>query len=142
MPAKGPAKGPGHSPALSAPGEEPIRLDKWLWHARLCKTRALAAKLVSGGHVRVNGQRASRPGRRVGPGDTLTLVQHGRVRVVHILAPGTRRGPAPEARALYDEPGVGPEGGPELQPELEPEEAPEAAPVLHDCSGRDTDACG
>ena len=135
-----PAKGSAQGPALSAPGEEPIRLDKWLWHARLCKTRALAAKLVSGGHVRVNGQRASRPGRRVGPGDTLTLVQHGHVRVLHILAPGTRRGPAPEARALYDEPGAEP--GPELGPEGAPEGAPEAAPVLHDCSGRDTDACG
>jgi ribosome-associated heat shock protein Hsp15 len=83
-----------------APAED-IRLDKWLWHARLFKTRSLAAAAVEGGHVRVNGTRVSRPGRAVRPGDTLTLIQGGRVRVLRILAPGTRRGPAPEAATLY-----------------------------------------
>ena len=80
---------------------EAIRLDKWLWHARFFKTRGLASREVSGGHVRVNGQRPTRPARPVRPGDTLTLRLAGAVRVVHIRALGDRRGPATEARALY-----------------------------------------
>ena len=80
-----------------------LRLDKWLWHARFFKTRSLAAGQVSGGHVRVNGTRAAKPAQQVGPGDVLTLSQGPRVRVVRIAAPGTRRGPAPEARALYED---------------------------------------
>jgi len=80
-----------------------IRLDKWLWHARFFKTRSLAAKQVSGGHVRVNGNRVSKPAQAVGPMDVLTFVQGDAVRVVRILAPGTRRGPAPEAQTLYQD---------------------------------------
>ncbi|MBN2906799.1 MAG: RNA-binding S4 domain-containing protein [Rhodobacteraceae bacterium] len=80
-----------------------MRLDKWLWQARFFKTRSLAAKVVAGGHVRVNATRTDKPGARVGPGDTLTFAQGRDIRVVRILAPGTRRGPAPEARALYDD---------------------------------------
>ncbi|MGB8621724.1 MAG: RNA-binding S4 domain-containing protein [Paracoccaceae bacterium] len=80
-----------------------IRLDKWLWQARFVKTRALAAKLVTGGHVRVNGSKAAKPAQRVGPGDTLTFPQGREIRVVRILAPGTRRGPAPEAQTLYSD---------------------------------------
>ena len=86
------------------PAPEPvadIRLDKWLWHARLYRARSLAAAAVEGGHVRVNGIRVTRPGRSVRPGDTLTLVQGGRVRVLRILAPGARRGPAAEAATLF-----------------------------------------
>ncbi|WP_425052085.1 RNA-binding S4 domain-containing protein [Psychromarinibacter sp. S121] len=80
-----------------------IRLDKWLWYARFFKTRGLAAKTVSAGHVRVNSARVSKPAQAVGPGDTLTFPQAKRIRVVRILAPGTRRGPAPEAQALYED---------------------------------------
>ena len=80
-----------------------IRLDKWLWYARFFKTRGLAAKTVSAGHVRVNAARVSKPAQAVGPGDTLTFPQAKRIRVVRILAPGTRRGPAPEAQALYED---------------------------------------
>ncbi|MBK5946997.1 hypothetical protein CCR83_11235 [Rhodobacter veldkampii DSM 11550] len=80
-----------------------VRLDKWLWHARVCKTRALSAELVGAGRVRLNGQPCAKPGRAVGPGDVLTLVQGGRVRVLRILAAGHRRGPAPEAAQLYAE---------------------------------------
>ena len=79
------------------------RLDKWLWHARFFKTRGLATKTVSAGHVRVNGDRASKPAHSVGPGDTLTFPQAKRVRVVRILGLGERRGPAPEAQALYED---------------------------------------
>ncbi|NNK78923.1 MAG: RNA-binding S4 domain-containing protein [Litoreibacter sp.] len=78
-----------------------IRLDKWLWQARFFKTRTLAAKQVSGGHVRVNGQKVAKAATSVGPGDTLTFAQGRQIRVIEIVALGTRRGPAPEAQALY-----------------------------------------
>jgi len=78
-----------------------IRIDKWLWHARVVKTRALAAELVSKGRVRVNGNRTDKPGRAVGPGDVLTLAVAGQVRVLRILGCGIRRGPAPEAAELF-----------------------------------------
>ncbi|MGC8201952.1 RNA-binding S4 domain-containing protein [Aliiroseovarius sp. PTFE2010] len=80
-----------------------IRIDKWLWFARFFKTRGLAAKVVGGGHVRVNGDKIDKPSRGVGPGDTLTFPQGRDIRVARIVAIGERRGPAPEARALYDD---------------------------------------
>jgi len=86
-----------------AEGRERIRLDKWLWQARFVKSRSLAAGLVEGGHVRVNGERAQKGARAVGPGDVLTVAVAERIRVVRILACGTRRGPAPEAQSLYEE---------------------------------------
>ena len=97
-----------------------IRLDKWLWHARFFRTRSLAARVVTGGHVRVNGLRTTRAAHAVGVGDTLTFMQGRRVRVVRLVALSTRRGPASEAQALYldlsppPEPSVAaePAGGP------------------------------
>ena len=80
-----------------------IRLDKWLWQARFFKTRGLAAKLVTAGRVRVDGTPVSKPSRSVGAGDVLTFPQARTVRVVRILALGERRGPAPEAQALYED---------------------------------------
>ena len=80
-----------------------IRLDKWLWHARFFKTRTLAAKEVSAGHVRVNGTRVSKPAHAVAPDDVLTFVQARAARVVRVVAIGARRGPAPEAQMLYDD---------------------------------------
>jgi ribosome-associated heat shock protein Hsp15 len=80
-----------------------IRIDKWLWQARFFKTRSLAAGVVTAGHLRVNGDRTAKPGRAVGPGDVLTFRQAGEIRVIRILACGTRRGPAPEARLLYED---------------------------------------
>ena len=85
------------------PARETIRLDKWLWQARFFKTRRLAADLVSAGRVRVDGQLVGKPARAVGPGDVLTFPQARMVRVVRIVACGTRRGPAPEAQALYED---------------------------------------
>ncbi|MCL6282229.1 RNA-binding S4 domain-containing protein [Ruegeria sp. 2012CJ41-6] len=79
------------------------RLDKWLWHARFFKTRSLAAKLVAGGKVRVNGTRTEKPAQPVGPGDVLTFAQARDVRVIRIEAIGARRGPAPEAQQLYQD---------------------------------------
>ncbi|WP_370228692.1 RNA-binding S4 domain-containing protein [Cognatishimia sp.] len=78
-----------------------LRIDKWLWHARFFKTRTLAAKVVSGGHVRVNGAKISKPSHSVAVGDVLTFPQAKRIRVARIEALGDRRGPAPEAQALY-----------------------------------------
>lgn len=80
-----------------------IRLDKWLWQARFFKTRSLSAKTVSGGHVRVNASKVAKPAHAVAPGDVLTFPQARQIRVIRILACGTRRGPAPEAQALYED---------------------------------------
>ena len=81
--------------------EARLRIDKWLWQARFFKTRSLAAKQVSGGHVRVNGDRAQKPAQTVGPGDVLTFAQGRVIRVVQVEILGVRRGPATEARTLY-----------------------------------------
>lgn len=95
-----------------------VRIDKWLWWARFFKTRTLAAKIVSGG-VRVNGARVVKPGAIVKPGDTLTFGQGNLIRVVRIVASGSRRGPAPEAALLYedlDPPGDKPPPPPRVGP--------------------------
>ncbi|ANW34920.1 RNA-binding protein [Ketogulonicigenium vulgare] len=78
-------------------------MDKWLWHARFCKSRAIAHALVVEGRIRVNGQPTDKPARAVGYADVLTFMQGGRVRVVRVLDIGTRRGPAEEARLLYED---------------------------------------
>jgi ribosome-associated heat shock protein Hsp15 len=103
-------------------GAGPIRIDKWLWHARFFKTRSLAARMVSEGRVRVNSVRVTRPGRTLAPGDVLTFAQGDAVRVVRVRAPGTRRGPAPEARALYDDlaPPPGNDPSPQAGPPADP----------------------
>lgn len=80
-----------------------LRLDKWLFHARLFKTRGLAASRVEAGGIRLNGQPCRKPGRAVRPGDQLVVSAYGRVRIFEIVALGTRRGPANEAQALYVE---------------------------------------
>jgi ribosome-associated heat shock protein Hsp15 len=86
------------------------RLDKWLWFARFAKTRSLAAKLVGEGRVRVNGVRTETAAKAVAPGDVLTIAAPHVTAVVRILAPGERRGPAPEARRLYETLGEGDNG--------------------------------
>ncbi len=82
-------------------GAAKIRIDKWLWHARFFKTRSLAAKQVGAGHVRLNSEKISKPAQNVTPGDVLTFAQGRQIRVVRVVAIGERRGPAPEAQALY-----------------------------------------
>jgi len=77
------------------------RLDKWLWFARVVKTRSLAAKLIADGHVRVNSLRVETAARPVKPGDVVTVALERTVRVMKILAAGERRGPAIEAQTLY-----------------------------------------
>ena len=78
-----------------------LRLDKWLWHARFFKARTLASRHVSDGSVRLNGDRITKPAQLVGAGDVLTFAQSRNIRVVQVVAMGTRRGPATEAQALY-----------------------------------------
>lgn len=79
------------------------RIDKWLWFARMVKTRTLAAAIVSRGQVRLNKVKVTKPAHEVGPGDIITLAIHDRVRVLKVLATATRRGPASEAQTLYQD---------------------------------------
>ena len=82
---------------------EKLRVDKWLWHARFFKTRTLAAKVVTGGHLRVNSRKAEKSSTCVVAGDVLTFAQEKRIRVIKVIALGTRRGPASEAQLLYED---------------------------------------
>ncbi|MBU1175077.1 MAG: RNA-binding S4 domain-containing protein [Alphaproteobacteria bacterium] len=79
------------------------RLDKWLWFARILKSRTLAQKFIATGAVRVDKARVTSPDCRVGPGTVLTFALNQRIRVLRVLDPGVRRGPASEARALYED---------------------------------------
>lgn len=84
------------------PPLERLRLDKWLWAARLFKTRALAAEAVDLGRVSVNGAPA-KPARELKAGDALNLRQGPVQRELRVLGLSAMRGPAPVAQALYAE---------------------------------------
>ena len=84
-----------------------MRIDKWLWFARFYKSRSLAAAMVDRGEVRLNGTLVDRPSREVRPGDELELPLGRMLYRVRILAEGDRRGPASEARLLYESLGEG-----------------------------------
>ena len=92
---------------MAADGREAQRLDAWLWCARLRKTRADCAKLVEAGTVRINRLPTDKPHARVRPGDVLTIAQGrgeiGRIAVWRVVALAERRGPAAEARTLYED---------------------------------------
>ena len=79
------------------------RFDLWLFQARFFKSRTLAAAMIAAGHCRLNGQHCGKPGHGVAAGDVLTFPQGARIRVVRVLALGTRRGPASEAAGLYED---------------------------------------
>ncbi|QEA14139.1 RNA-binding S4 domain-containing protein [Comamonas flocculans] len=81
---------------------ETMRLDKWLWCARFCKTRALAVQEIDKGRVQVNGANA-KPARELRPGDTVALRQGPVARTVVVRALSAMRGPAPVAQLLYEE---------------------------------------
>ena len=79
------------------------RLDKWLWCARLVKTRALAVRLIAEGKVRINGVRAAKPSRLVHAGDVVTAMSLGRLAVLRVIGVAERRGPPSAALALYED---------------------------------------
>ncbi len=93
---------------------EKLRLDKWLWYARLFKSRTLAAQQISQGGFRVNRAVVRKSHHAVQPGDVVTFAKGPYVRVIEILALGQRRGPASEAQKLYRD--LNP---PEVQPKPE-----------------------
>ncbi|KZL20681.1 Heat shock protein 15 [Pseudovibrio axinellae] len=80
-----------------------IRIDKWLWYARITKSRTLAQKLAVSGHVRLNKEKIAAAKQAVKPGDILTITMPRRLLVLKVLQLGTRRGPAPEAQTLYED---------------------------------------
>lgn len=105
------------------------RVDRWLFFARIVKSRTLAGKLVSSGGVRVNGTKIDQPSRMVAAGDVLTAKLHHRIKVLKILDTGTRRGPAAEAQTLYED----------LSPPEPPrEERPPGVAVREPGAGRPT----
>ena len=91
------------TPIAIAPERAKTRLDQWLWFARLAKSRSLAARLCSAGAIRVNGATVTKPNQTVRVGDLVVVPQGSIQRTVRVLALGVRRGPASEARALYQE---------------------------------------
>lgn len=107
------------------------RIDKWLFFSRAVKSRSLAAKLVVAGRVRINRDKAAQASDMVKPGDVLTITLDRRIFVWKVLNSGTRRGPAEEARLLYEDmsPPPVPKG----------EAVPDAIPALREAgSGRPT----
>ncbi len=79
------------------------RIDKWLWHARVVRTRSAAAALAASGHVRLNGARVAAPSKPVKAGDVVTIALDARVRVLKVTGFALRRGAAEEGRALYED---------------------------------------
>ena len=107
------------------------RIDKWLFFSRAVKSRSLAAKLVVSGRVRINRDKAAQASDLVKPGDVLTITLDRRIFVWKVLGAGVRRGPAEEARTLYEDmsPPPTPKG----------EALPDAIPALREAgSGRPT----
>ena len=80
-----------------------LRLDKWLWFARFFKSRSLAATLCQSGKIRLAGNAVRKASQQIKAGDVLTFAQERDIRVIKIVALGTRRGPASEAQGLYED---------------------------------------
>lgn len=112
--------------------DEFLRLDKWLFFARFCKSRQVAAALCESGRLRVSGTIVAKPHYKLRVGDVLTFPQGRFIRVVEVRSLATRRGPAEEARQLYDD--LSP---PEEQPPL-PQPARAAGPRREPGAGRPT----
>jgi len=90
-------------PDAKPAGTQSLRLDKWLWFARLFKSRSLASRFCTEGRIRIAGKVVRKAHQAVRPGDVLTFAQGSRVRVIKIAALGVRRGPAARARQLYED---------------------------------------
>jgi ribosome-associated heat shock protein Hsp15 len=89
-------------------GERSQRVDKWLWFARIVKSRSLAQTLVEQGAVRINRVKVVRPSAGISAGDVVTVAVHDHVRVLKVMGEGSRRGPPAEARELYEDLSPGP----------------------------------
>jgi ribosome-associated heat shock protein Hsp15 len=83
-----------------------VRIDRFLFFIRLVKSRSLAQAIVGEGHVRIDGKRVEKSSEEVRAGSIVALPLHDRVRVLHVLSLPTRRGPAAEAQACYEEVGI------------------------------------
>jgi ribosome-associated heat shock protein Hsp15 len=83
-----------------------VRIDRFLFFIRLVKSRTLAQGIVDEGHVRIDGKRAEKSSEEVRVGSVIGLPLNGQVRILRVLALPERRGPAPEARACYEELGI------------------------------------
>ena len=94
------------------------RLDRWLWFARFFKSRSLATRLCASNRVRVNGNTVTKAHQALRVGDVLTFPKDAHIRVIEVLALGHRRGPAPEARTLYEDLEPPPERHPDTPPPL------------------------
>ncbi|MCF6301843.1 MAG: RNA-binding S4 domain-containing protein [Devosiaceae bacterium] len=81
----------------------PQRLDKWLWFTRVTKTRSLAQKLIREGGVRIDGTRSVKTSQMISRGAVLTIAYADSIRILKMIKPGTRRGPANEAQVLYED---------------------------------------
>ena len=79
-----------------------LRIDKWLFHARFCKTRIVAQEKAAKGRIRLNGNRVEKASAAVRIGDVMTLPAGGKVVTLKVLGLGERRGQAAQARALYE----------------------------------------
>jgi ribosome-associated heat shock protein Hsp15 len=86
-----------------APASGGLRLDKWLWFARFCKSRSQASRLCAAGRLRLDGVLVHKAHQLVRPGAVLTFPLGPHIRVVRVLALGVRRGPPAEARGLYED---------------------------------------
>lgn len=86
-----------------APERTKTRLDQWMWFARFVKSRSLAARLCAAGAVSVNGSPVRKANQSVRVGDVVALPRGGWQLTVRVLALGSRRGPATQARLLYEE---------------------------------------
>jgi ribosome-associated heat shock protein Hsp15 len=93
----------GPEKEVAVESKEAQRIDKWLWFARIVKSRTLAAGLVAQGKIRINRVRTEKPSQVVKPGDVVTSSAQRTVRIFRVLAPGKRRGPTMEAASLYEE---------------------------------------
>ncbi|MBY8916076.1 RNA-binding S4 domain-containing protein [Nitratireductor sp. L1-7-SE] len=102
---------------MSGTALERQRIDKWLFFARVVKSRSLAARLAQAGRVRVNRNKIEQAAYQIKVGDVLTISLDRRILVYRVLAPGARRGPAEEARTLYED----------MTPPAPPKEAAAAA---------------
>jgi ribosome-associated heat shock protein Hsp15 len=88
-----------------------VRIDRFLFFIRLVKSRTLAQHVVETGHVRLDGKRVEKPSEDVRAGSVIALPLHDEVRILRVLDLPTRRGPAAEARACYQEVGIDEGGG-------------------------------